>query len=100
MFRLLRIVRVLQFAPELQMMVNSMIAALRSVSTTFVLALGIMYVFAILLTMWAKAHIQKYECEGFLCVDKSFGTLARSFLTLMQILCFDNTFSLIRVVLK
>jgi Ca2+-binding EF-hand superfamily protein len=87
--------------PELAMMVRSLVAALRSVSMTFVLALGIMYIFAILLTQWARNHKQANTCDPPAnCVDRAFGTIPKSFLTLLQILCFDDTFSLIRAILS
>lgn len=81
---------------------RSLVAAIRSVTTTFVLAVGIMYIFAIVFTQWARSHEQKHvPCEPpENCVDAAFGTIARSFLTLFQILCFDATFSLIRAILK
>lgn len=99
LLRLLRIARVLRMVPELAMMVKSMIAALRSVSMTFVLAVGIMYIFSIVLTQWARNHEQKHECYGVSCIEGAFGSIMLSFLTLLQILCFDNTFALIRPVI-
>jgi len=100
LLRLLRIVRVLRMVPELSMMVKSLVAAIRSVSMTFLLAVGIMYIFSILLTQWARDYVPDKPCEHPInCVDKAFGTISKSFLTLMQILCFDATFSLIRAIL-
>jgi len=104
--RMLRMVRVLRMVPELAMMVRSLVAAIRSVSTTFVLAVGIMYIFAIILTQWAKTHEQVEICDPEVpgmpkkCIEAAFGSIAKSFLTLMQILCFDASFALIRAVLK
>jgi len=101
LLRLLRVVRVLRFVPELAMMVRSLVAAIRSVTTTFALAVGIMYIFSIVFTQWARTHEQKYECDPPVnCVEAAFGSIAKSFLTLFQILCFDATFSLIRAILK
>jgi hypothetical protein len=100
LMRMLRMVRVLRMVPELAMMVRSLVAAIRSVSTTFVLAVGIMYIFAIVLTQWARTHEQKNECiPPSTCIDQAFGSIAKSFLTLMQILCFDASFEVIRAVL-
>jgi len=99
LLRLLRISRVLRMVPELAMMVKSMLAAIRSVSMTFLLATGIMYVFSIVLTQWAQGHKQKSECEDFTCVDEAFGTIAKSLLSLTQILVFDDTFPMIRAIL-
>lgn len=90
LLRLLRISRVFRMVPELGMMVKSMAAAARSVSSTLVLAIGIMYVFAILLTQWAKSG----EAEG--KFDYYFGTIPFSLMTLMQVMVYDDTFSLIR----
>jgi len=101
LLRLLRVVRVLRMIPELAMMVRSLVAAIRSVSTTFVLAVGIMYIFSIILTQWARTHVQIHACsppEN--CVEQAFGSIAKSFLTLMQIICFDASFALIRAILK
>eukprot|EP00403_Amphidinium_massartii_P025031 CAMPEP_0178392940 /NCGR_PEP_ID=MMETSP0689_2-20121128/11934_1 /TAXON_ID=160604 /ORGANISM="Amphidinium massartii, Strain CS-259" /LENGTH=460 /DNA_ID=CAMNT_0020013523 /DNA_START=42 /DNA_END=1422 /DNA_ORIENTATION=- len=80
--------------PELTIMVKSLMAALRSVSMTFLLALGVFYVWAIIFTQWARSKSQtsvEYE---------HFGTLPRSFLTFQQILSFDETFVLIRFVFR
>lgn len=137
LLRLLRISRIFRMVPELGMMVKSMLAAVRSVSSTFLLAVGIMYVFAIILTQWSKG-IQVPEAEPEVVPDSSssdgfsvsnmsgmllnasgltkcepigeeeeepsteeqlieaWGTIPRSLLSLMQILVFDDTFSLIR----
>jgi len=101
LLRMLRMVRVLRMIPELAMMVRSLVAAIRSVSTTFILAVGIMYIFAIILTQWARTHEQKNECiPPTICIDHLYGSLARSFLTLMQIMCFDNCFEVIRATLN
>eukprot|EP00747_Dinoflagellata_sp_TGD_P015993 gnl/TRDRNA2_/TRDRNA2_124774_c1_seq1.p1 gnl/TRDRNA2_/TRDRNA2_124774_c1~~gnl/TRDRNA2_/TRDRNA2_124774_c1_seq1.p1 ORF type:complete len:456 (+),score=93.72 gnl/TRDRNA2_/TRDRNA2_124774_c1_seq1:73-1368(+) len=104
LLRLLRISRVLRMVPELLMMVKSLAAAIRSVSMTFVLALGIMYIFSIILTQWAVEHEQIHVCEDgddcALSVDEAFGTISKSLLTLTQVLCFDDTFSLIRATLQ
>merc|ERR1719487_2909281 len=97
LLRLLRISRVFRMVPELGMMVKSMVAAARSVSSTLVLAVGIMYVFSIILTQWAKSDRARLErCVGEICFGEMFGTIPRSMLTLMQVLVFDDTFSLIR----
>jgi len=48
--RLLRVSRIFQLVPELAVMVKSMAAAARSVSSTLVLAVGLMYVYAIVFT--------------------------------------------------
>lgn len=98
LLRLLRISRVFRLVPELGMMVKSMGAAARSVSSTLVLAIGIMYVFAIILTQWAKTggRLDKCVADGEICFDYYFGTIGKSLLSLMQILVYDDTFSLIR----
>lgn len=101
--RLLRMTRMLRLVPELGMMVKSMIAAVRSVASTCALALGIMYVFAILLTQWTKSYGSQGKCIGFgqyLCIQDYFGTIALSFLSLMQILVFDDTFEIIRPIMS
>jgi len=75
-------------------MVKSMVAALRSVSMTALLALGVFYVWSIVFTQWARDKSKdsmEYE---------HFGTMAKSFLTFQQILCFDDTFEIIRPVLR
>mmetsp|Transcript_56381 Transcript_56381/g.132212 ORF Transcript_56381/g.132212 Transcript_56381/m.132212 type:complete len:680 (+) Transcript_56381:173-2212(+) len=94
LFRLLRVARLLRFLPELAFMVKALIASLRSVSTTVVLAIGIMYVFAIVMTQWAR---EKNKDEA---TYDYFGTIPNSFLTLFQILCFDECFAVIRLILR
>merc|ERR1740129_2539596 len=101
LLRMLRMIRVLRMVPELAMMVRSLVAALRSVSMTFVLAVGVIYVFSILFTQWARDHEQVHPCPSDKlaqadCIEFLFGTIGRSFLTLMQLLCFDNCFAVIR----
>ncbi|KAK3273196.1 hypothetical protein CYMTET_18553 [Cymbomonas tetramitiformis] len=93
LLRLLRISRVFRLVPELGMMVKSMAAAVRSVSSTFVLTIGIMYVFGIILTQWGK---ESEVVEDEISMVEMFGSIPDSFLTLMQVLVFDDTFSLIR----
>eukprot|EP00747_Dinoflagellata_sp_TGD_P165896 gnl/TRDRNA2_/TRDRNA2_187879_c0_seq1.p1 gnl/TRDRNA2_/TRDRNA2_187879_c0~~gnl/TRDRNA2_/TRDRNA2_187879_c0_seq1.p1 ORF type:complete len:625 (+),score=106.89 gnl/TRDRNA2_/TRDRNA2_187879_c0_seq1:63-1937(+) len=96
LLRLLRISRAFRLVPELGIMVTSMVAAIRSVSSTACLLLGIMYVFAILLTQWTKSFGSEGICVDGICFEEYFGTLAKSFLALTQILVFDDTFELIR----
>ncbi|CAD7960633.1 unnamed protein product [Amoebophrya sp. A120] len=101
LLRLLRISRIFRMVPELGMMVKSMAAAARSVSSTMVLAVGLMYVFAVLFTQWGK---EKEDFNGKCrdlptpCEDDTnyFGSLGWSFMSLMQILVYDDTFALIR----
>jgi len=100
LLRLLRISRIFRMVPELGMMVKSMAAAARSVSSTMVLAVGLMYVFAVLFTQWGKDR-EKFngkcepsdDCDG----TNFFGSLGWSFMSLMQILVYDDTFALIRL---
>lgn len=99
LMRLLRISRVFRMVPELGMMVKSMAAAARSVSSTFVLIIGLMYVFGIILTQWAQnsgyvAYVGHAEEE--IDMEVFFGDIPSSFLTLMQVLVFDDTFVVIR----
>ncbi|EEQ98642.1 conserved hypothetical protein [Perkinsus marinus ATCC 50983] len=103
LLRLLRITRVFRMVPELGMMVKSMAAAARSVSSTLAIILALMYVFAIILTNWAKHSEERLAKEvdgtpGFF--DEMFGTIPKSMLTLWQVLVFDDTFSLIRATLS
>merc|ERR1719272_523668 len=89
--------------PELAMMVKSLSAAARSVSSTFFLEIGLMYVFAVICTQWAKAHsnpcFQTTDDEE--CVVTAyFGSITKSLVTLLQILVFDDTFAIIRPLLK
>merc|ERR1719487_687797 len=103
LLRLLRMTRILRLVPELGMMVKSMLAAVRSVTSTCVLAIGIMYVFAILFTQWVKGYGSKGKCIGFeesVCLKDYFGTIALSFLALTQILVFDDTFEVVRPIFK
>ncbi|KAK3247229.1 hypothetical protein CYMTET_43270 [Cymbomonas tetramitiformis] len=93
LLRLLRISRVFRLVPELGMMVKSMAAAVRSVSGTFILIIGNMYVFGIVLTQWGK---ESGIVEDGVDMEVYFGSIPDSFLTLMQLLVFDDTFELIR----
>eukprot|EP00746_Dinoflagellata_sp_MGD_P018117 gnl/MRDRNA2_/MRDRNA2_141993_c0_seq1.p1 gnl/MRDRNA2_/MRDRNA2_141993_c0~~gnl/MRDRNA2_/MRDRNA2_141993_c0_seq1.p1 ORF type:complete len:607 (-),score=114.84 gnl/MRDRNA2_/MRDRNA2_141993_c0_seq1:61-1881(-) len=97
LLRLLRISRIFRIIPELGMMVKSMLGAVRGVSSTFLLAIAIMYVFAIVLTTWAKTVNTK--CLDGICFMDYFGTLGKSLLTLMQVLVYDDTFEIIRPVM-
>lgn len=103
LLRLLRISRVFRMVPELGMMVKSMAAAIRSVSSTFVLIIGIMYVFGIIFTQWSQNLPEDSSGEKIvegIDMHEYFGTIPFSFLTLMQILVFDDTFDLIRACMK
>lgn len=93
LLRLLRISRVFRLVPELGMMVKSMAAAVRSVSGTFILIIGNMYVFGIVLTQWGK---ESGIVEDGVDMEVYFGSIPDSFLTLMQLLVFDDSFELIR----
>jgi len=121
LLRLLRMTRLFRIIPELGMMVKSLIAALRSVSSTCILAVGIMYIFAIVLTQWVRSYPENKcfitgdggaptlrtgpACDGVqdgeqcLCLQDYFGTLTKTFLALTQILVFDDTFEIVRPVL-
>jgi voltage-gated sodium channel len=87
LLRLLRISRLFRLIPELRMMVMSLAAAMRSVSLTLFMLVILMYVFSIIFTQWAHGN------DDF---DLHFGSLGSSFISLMQILVFDDTFDLIR----
>merc|ERR1740129_1816048 len=103
LLRLLRISRILRMVPELGMMVKSMFAALRSVTSTCILAVGVMYIFAIMLTQWVKGYGSEDTCigdENEICLKEYFGTIMLSFLSLTQILVFDDTFEVVRPVFK
>lgn len=103
LLRLLRISRIFRMVPELGMMVKSMLAAVRSVFSTCVLGMGVMYIFAIMLTQWVKTYPGGNKCIGYeqqVCLRDYFGSMSASFLTLMQILVFDDTFGLIRPIFK
>lgn len=103
MLRLLRISRVFRMVPELGLMVKAMGAAARSVSSTLVLEIGLMYVFAVLLTQWATTYQDPcFEIldDGSCMVTVYFGTISRSLVSLLQILVFDDTFSIIRPLLR
>merc|ERR1712232_181250 len=86
------------------MMVKSMVAALRSVTATGMLLFGIMYVFAIIMTQWVRGSFAAGSClpdvfeeDAEVClVDEYFGSIFLSFLSLSQIVIFDDTFMLIR----
>lgn len=103
LLRLMRLTRLLRLVPELGMMVKSMLAAVRSVASTCILGLGIMYIFAILFCQWVKSYGSEGKCIGYenaLCLQDYFGTIALSFLALMQILVFDDTFEIVRPIFK
>jgi len=99
LLRLARLMKLLRSMPEIAIMVKSLAAALRSAGMTICLAILIIYVFSIILTQWASLHVQRSSCEGIFCMTNSFGTIPKSFLSLTQILCFDNAFALIKAVL-
>jgi hypothetical protein len=100
--RLLRISRIFRLVPELGMMVKSMLAAVRSVFSTSLLAIGVMYIFAIILTQWTKEYGSKGKCIGDpgneVCIQDYFGHIRTSFLTLFQFVVFDDTFEIVKPV--
>lgn len=98
LLRLLRISRIFRMVPELGMMVKSMAAAARSVSSTLVLEIGLMYVFAVIFTQWARDHEEPCftTVDDHCILSEYFGSIAKSLLSLMQVLVFDDTFALIR----
>lgn len=101
LLRLLRLSRVFRMVPELGMMVQSMVAAARSVSSTMVLLVMLMYVYAIILTQWLKGSEERREkVIDEIDLNEHFGSILKCMLTLTQVLVFDDTFSLIRAQLK
>mmetsp|Transcript_46873 Transcript_46873/g.81512 ORF Transcript_46873/g.81512 Transcript_46873/m.81512 type:complete len:715 (-) Transcript_46873:139-2283(-) len=104
LLRLLRLTRIMRLVPELGMMVTSLLAALRSVASTCILGLGIMYIFAIFFVQWSKSYGSDPKCIGEpgwkICVQEYFGTLGDAFLTLTQILTFDDTFEVVRPIMS
>lgn len=102
LMRLLRISRIFRMVPELGIVVKSLKRAARSVSSTLVLEVGIMYIFGVILTQWTNGH--ENPCYDGLIDDECFlkelfGSIPKSLVTLMQILVFDDTFSIIRPIL-
>jgi len=102
--------------PELGIMVKSMSAALRSVSSTMILAMLVTYVWGIVLTLWAKGKpaftgqqreiaLKEQQASGggdqVPDVDDTnfFGSLGWSCLSLVSLLVYDDAFSLIRQVM-
>mmetsp|Transcript_66841 Transcript_66841/g.105736 ORF Transcript_66841/g.105736 Transcript_66841/m.105736 type:complete len:699 (+) Transcript_66841:89-2185(+) len=104
LLRLLRITRIFRMLPELGMMVKSLFAAVRSVGATCGLALGVMYIFAILVTQWTKSFGSAGKCIGDsgyeVCLQDYFGELRKSFLTLFQFLGFDDTFEILKPIFR
>eukprot|EP00746_Dinoflagellata_sp_MGD_P005889 gnl/MRDRNA2_/MRDRNA2_111418_c0_seq1.p1 gnl/MRDRNA2_/MRDRNA2_111418_c0~~gnl/MRDRNA2_/MRDRNA2_111418_c0_seq1.p1 ORF type:complete len:622 (+),score=111.43 gnl/MRDRNA2_/MRDRNA2_111418_c0_seq1:130-1995(+) len=103
LMRLLRITRIISIVPELGMMVKSLKDAARSVTSTLILEIGIMYIVGVIFTQWAKEHAN--PCfpemdEGACFLHEYFGSIAKSLVTLLQILVFDNTFIIIRPILS
>lgn len=105
LLRLLRISRIFRMVPELGTMVKSMAGAARSVSSALMLEVGIMYIFAVILAQWTKEHTDPcythimLEDEDGCFLNDFFGTITKSLVTLLQILVFDDTFSIIRPIL-
>jgi len=98
--RILRITRVFRMLPELLMMVKSLVAATRCVTSTVTLEVGLTYMFAVVLTSWGKSDAIKDFCSpDSICFDIYFGSIGASSLTLFQILCFDDAFMIIRPVM-
>jgi len=109
MLRLLRISRLFRMIPELALMIKSMVAALKSVSSTLLLAVAIMYVFSIILTEWfLNSDMVNQPCnpvefdDGLedVCFEIYFGNIEYSLLTMIQLLIFDDTFNLIRPAMR
>lgn len=101
LLRLLRISRIFRMVPELGMMVKNMAKAARSVSTTLLLLVGVIYGFAVILTQWTKSHSNAcaVDFDGECALNEFFGSILKSFVTLLQILVFDDSFAIIRPIL-
>eukprot|EP00928_Gymnodinium_smaydae_P040550 TRINITY_DN27491_c0_g2_i1.p1 TRINITY_DN27491_c0_g2~~TRINITY_DN27491_c0_g2_i1.p1 ORF type:complete len:734 (-),score=108.22 TRINITY_DN27491_c0_g2_i1:191-2392(-) len=121
LIRLCRVTRLFRMVPELGMMVKGMVAAMRTVTSTCLMAFGIMYIFAILFTQWARGRSDRSSCvliaegghplqapceathfvEGdCFCVGDYFGSLGASLLMLTQVVLIDNTFEVVRPIFK
>eukprot|EP00746_Dinoflagellata_sp_MGD_P147060 gnl/MRDRNA2_/MRDRNA2_79448_c0_seq1.p1 gnl/MRDRNA2_/MRDRNA2_79448_c0~~gnl/MRDRNA2_/MRDRNA2_79448_c0_seq1.p1 ORF type:complete len:577 (+),score=100.44 gnl/MRDRNA2_/MRDRNA2_79448_c0_seq1:99-1829(+) len=103
LMRLLRIGRIFRMVPELGIVVKCLRRALRSLSSTLLLEIGIMYMVGLVFTQWAVEHEDPCLVEignGGCFLHEYFGSIAKSFLTLLQILVFDSTFSILRPVLE
>jgi Ca2+-binding EF-hand superfamily protein len=102
--RFARITRVLRSMPELAMMVKSLAAATRSVSSTVALLVGFIYVVAIVVTQWGQkldaAEGWDEDNSIYNLKDDLFGNLFVSSLTLLQLIVFDDSMGIIRQTLK
>lgn len=105
LLRLLRISRLFRLVPELGILVKGMAAAARSTLSTLGLLTGIIYVFAILITKWAKdTAIPLSEQEGDISdwgaeyrpaevgseFLELFGDIPRSMFTLFQMMTMED----------
>jgi len=86
-------------------MVLGLVEALRSVTAAVLLGVGFMYVWSIVFTQWTISYGSKGKCldeglESEICLNYFFGTLGKSFLSFTQILVFDDTFELVRPIIK
>merc|ERR550514_1045441 len=92
LFRLTRMARLMRSVPELLTLIKGMVAATRSVFSTLVLLILLMYVFGIIFT---STYSKK---EGF---EEFFGSMGTSMLVLfVQGTLLDDVTALMRVILE
>lgn len=96
LLRLTRMARLMRSFPELMTLVKGMVKAMRSVMSTLVLLIVLMYVFGIIMTQWCRAgpdggYRLQYEAQ--------FCTLPRSMFTLFQVMIVDDTIAVMRDVM-
>jgi len=99
LLRLLRISRIIRTSPELSTMVKSLTAAGRSVGSTMALLIGLIYVFAIIMTQWGQKQGPSGPDDNWDTKEELFGSIQISSLTLLQMLVFDDSFSIVRHIL-
>merc|ERR1711862_984036 len=83
---------------ELNIMVTSMVAAMRSASITAVLTCVVLYIFSITFTQYSQTLEPDENCggdDGPRCIKDDFGSIGTSFLSLIQIAFFDDAFSFV-----
>eukprot|EP00747_Dinoflagellata_sp_TGD_P108996 gnl/TRDRNA2_/TRDRNA2_170570_c7_seq2.p1 gnl/TRDRNA2_/TRDRNA2_170570_c7~~gnl/TRDRNA2_/TRDRNA2_170570_c7_seq2.p1 ORF type:complete len:811 (-),score=122.03 gnl/TRDRNA2_/TRDRNA2_170570_c7_seq2:17-2203(-) len=91
LMRMSKMVRALRMIPELAHMVKSVLASIKGASAAMILAASIMFIFAIIFTIWGR---------GLPPDEEQYGEMGLSMLTLLQVLCFDGPFEILMPLIR
>lgn len=93
--RLFRLIRFVRLIPDLVILFRAIVAATRSVVTSLVPMVSIIYCFGVIMTEWCNAPTE----DRLPTFGQYFDSVGQSMLTMWQIAVFDDSFSIIRPVM-